>query len=86
MAVVAETVRQGLAPGVIFGLQASQSCDRVVPALYAGAPVDGPPIADDRCWLIGLAARAVASLAFGVAERVFTFGLSTSGHGSISVT
>jgi hypothetical protein len=54
--------------------------------LYAGAPVEGPPIADDRRWLIGLAALAVSSLAFGVAERVLTSGMTTSGHDWISVT
>jgi hypothetical protein len=48
--------------------------------LKAGAPVDRPPISDDRRWLIGLAALAVSSLAFGVAERVLTFGMTTSGH------
>jgi hypothetical protein len=37
-------------------------------------------------WLIGLAAPAVSSLAFGVAERVLTFGMATSWHGWISVT
>jgi hypothetical protein len=67
-------------------LQGEQPRDRVVPALYAGAPVERPPIADNRRWLIGLAARAVASLAFGVAERVLTFGMATSGHDWISVT
>ena len=75
-----------VAPGGIFGLQGEQPFDRVVPALYAGAPVERPPIADNRRWLIGLAARAVASLAFGVAERVLTFVAATSGHGWISVT
>jgi len=55
-----------------------------MPSLYAGAPVDGPPIVDDG--LIGLEARAVANLAFGVAERVLPFGVATSGHGWISVT
>ena len=83
---IAQTIRHGVVPGGIFGLQAEQSCDRVVPALRAGAPVDWPPIADDRCCLFGITARSVASLAFGVAERVLTFGLLASGHGSISVT
>ena len=78
---VAQTVRQSVVPGGIFGLQGEQLGDRVVPALWAGAPVGWPPVADDRRWLIGFAARAVAGLAFGVAERVLTFGLSASGHG-----
>ena len=33
VAVVAETVRQGVAPGGIFSLQGEQPRDRVVPAL-----------------------------------------------------
>jgi hypothetical protein len=52
----------------------------------AGASVNWPPVADDRSWLVGLAARAVAGLAFGVAGCVLTFGVATSGHGRISVT
>ena len=83
---VAETVRHGVAPGGIFGLQGEQPGDQVVPALRAGAPVDWPPIADSRCWLVGPAACAVASLAFGVAECVLAFGDSASGHDGISVT
>jgi len=56
------------------------------PVALAGPPVDCPPIADGRCWLVGLAACAVAILAFGVGECVLTFGGSASGHGGISVT
>ena len=73
-------------PGVIFGFQADRSCDRVVPALRSCASVSWPPVADNRCCLLGITARAIASLAFGVAERVFAFGAATSGHGWISVT
>ena len=83
---VAEAIWQGVVPGDVLGLQREQSSDHVVPALQAGAPVDWPPVADDRCWLVGLTARAVAGLAFGVAECVLPFGLATSGHGWISVT
>src|SRR5208282_3652309 len=83
---VAEAIRQDVVPGGVFGLQGEQPGDQVVPALRAGAPVDCPPIADGRCWLVGLAACAVASLAFGVGECVLTFGGSASGHGGISVT
>ncbi len=72
-------------PGVIFGFQADQSCDRVVPALHSCAPVSWPPVADNRCCLLGITARSIASLAFGVAERTFTFRL-LAGHGSTSVT
>jgi len=67
-------------------LQGEQPRDRFVPLLKAGAPVDRPPTSDDRRWLISLASFSVASLAFGVAERVLTFGAATSGHGWISVT
>jgi len=55
-------------------LQGDKPGDRVVPALCAGAPVGWPPVANHRRWLLGLAARAVARLAFGVAERVLTSG------------
>jgi hypothetical protein len=82
---VAEAIWQGVVPGGVLRLQPEQPGDQVVPALQAGAPVDWPSIADDRRWL-GLAARAVARLAFGAAECVFTFGDSASGHGGISVT
>jgi len=77
---VAETFRQGIVPGGVFGLQGDKPGDCVVPALCAGAPVGWPPIADYRRWLLVLAARAIARLAFGVAERVLTFGLSASWH------
>ena len=53
--------------------------------MQAGAPFDRPPISDDRRWLIG-PSLAVASLAFGVVERVLAFGAATSGHGWNSVT
>ena len=81
-----EAIRQAVVPGGVFGLQGEQPGDEVISAPRAGASVDWPPIADGRCWLVGLAACAVASLAFGVAECVLTFGGSTSGHGGISVT
>ena len=42
-------------------------------------------IADGRCWLVDLAACAVASLAFGAAECVLTFRSSAFGYGGISV-
>jgi hypothetical protein len=58
---VAETVRQGVVPGGVFGLQGEQPGDGVVPALQAGAPVGWPAVADDGCWLLDLfAARTVA--------------------------
>jgi hypothetical protein len=83
---VAQIVRQDVKPGGVFSLQGDQPGNSVVPALCAGAPVGWPPIADHRRWLLGLASRTMAGLAFGVAERVLTFGLSASGHGLISVT
>ena len=83
---VAEAIGQNVVPGGVFGLQGEQPRDQVVPTLQAGAPFDWPPIVDDRRWLAGLAACAVASLAFGIAECVLTFGGSASGHGGISVT
>jgi hypothetical protein len=77
---VTQIVRQDVIPGGVFGLQGDKPGDCVVPALCAGAPVGWPPIADYRRWLLVLAARAIARLAFGVAERVLTFGLSASWH------
>jgi hypothetical protein len=82
---VTQIVRQDVIPGGIFGLQGDQPGDRVVPALRPRAPVGWPPIADHRGWLLGFVTRAMASLAFGVAERVLTFGLSASGHGLSTV-
>jgi hypothetical protein len=82
---VTQIVRQDVIPGGIFGLQGDKPGDRVTPALCAGAPVGWPPVANHRRWLLGLAARAVTRLAFGVAERVLTFGLSASGHGLSTV-
>jgi hypothetical protein len=82
---VTQIVRQDVIPGGIFGLQGDQPGNSVVPALGARAPVGWPPVADDRRWLLGLTARAVTRLAFGVAERVLTFGLSASGHGLSTV-
>src|ERR1019366_2199535 len=61
---VAETVRRGVVPGDLFGSQGDQPSDSVVPALCECAPVGWPPIADDRRCLLGLAVRAIASLAF----------------------
>ncbi len=77
---VTQIVRQNVIPGGVFGLQGDQPGDRVVPTLCARAPVGWPPVADHRGWLWGFVARAIASLAFGVAERVLTFGVSASGH------
>jgi hypothetical protein len=82
---VTQIVGQDVIPGGVFSLQGDKSGDRIVPALRAGAPVSGPPIADRRRWLLGLASRAITRLAFGVAERVLTFGLSASGHGLSTV-
>jgi hypothetical protein len=62
---VAQTVWQGVIPGRIFGLQGDQRCNGVVPALQAGAPIGWPPITNNRRWLVGLTARAIAGLAFG---------------------
>jgi len=77
----AQTVRQGVMPGRIFGLQGEQHCNGVVPALQPGAPIGWPPITNNRRCLVGLVARAMAGLAFGIAEWVFPFGFATSGHG-----
>jgi hypothetical protein len=77
---VTQIVRQDVIPGGVFGLQCDQPGDRVMPALRAGTPVGWAPVADDRRGLLGFATRAVTCLAFGVAERVLTFGLSASGH------
>src|SRR5271154_5689881 len=82
---VTQIVRQDLIPGGVFGLQGEKPGDRVVPALCADTPVGWPPVADHRRWLLALATRAITRLAFGVAERVFTFGLSASGHGLSTV-
>ena len=85
---VAEPVGQGVVPGGEFGLQGEQFGDGVVPALWPGAPVGRPPIADpdDGGRVIIFVARAVAGLAFGVAEGGLTFGLAASWHGLFSVT
>jgi hypothetical protein len=82
---VTQIVQQHVVPGGVFGLQGDKPGDRVVPALFAGAPVGWPPLANHRRWLLGLTARAVTRLAFGVAERVLTFGLSAFGHGLSTV-
>ncbi len=78
---VAQTVRQGVIPGRIFGLQVDQHGNGIVPALQAGAPIGWPPVTNNRRCLVGLVARAMAGLAFGIAEWVFAFGFATSGHG-----
>jgi hypothetical protein len=82
---VTQIVRQDVIPGGVFGLQGDQSGNRVVPALSAGSPVGRPSVADYRGWLLGLASRTMAGLAFGVAEGVLTFGLSASWHGLFTV-
>jgi hypothetical protein len=82
---VTQIVRQDVIPGGVFSLQGDQPGNSVVPALCAGSPVGWPSVADHRRWLLGLASRTMAGLAFGVAERVLTFGLSASGHGLSTV-
>jgi hypothetical protein len=77
---------RGIVPGGVFALQDEERSNGVAPTLQAGAPVGRPPIADDRRCLVGFAARAIAGLAFGVAERLRALGLSASWHGSIAVT
>jgi hypothetical protein len=67
-------------------LQGDQASNGVMPTPRAGAPVGWLPVADNRRCLKRLAAHAIAGLAFGVAEGVFTFGLAASGHGFFSVT
>jgi hypothetical protein len=83
---VAKTVWQGVIPGRIFGLQVGQHCNGVVPALYAGLPIGWPPITNNRFCLVGVVARAMARLTFGIAEWLFAFGFATSGHRFFSVT
>jgi hypothetical protein len=87
---VAKTFRQGIVPAGVFGLQDKQCCDSVAPALRTCATVDRPSVLDyGHCidgFGDGCAAGPIASLAFGVTERVLAFGLATSGHGVTSVT
>lgn len=78
---VAKGVRQSFAPGGVFGLQGEQFGDGIAPALWSGAPVGGAPVSEHGRGLLGLAAGAIAGLAFGVVERVFPLGRSASGHG-----
>src|SRR6185312_4648046 len=85
---VAQPFGQGVVPGDEFSLQGKQFSDGVVPALWPGAPIGRPPIADpdDGARAIIFVARTVAGLSFGIAEGGFTFGLATSWHGLFSVT
>src|SRR3954452_2492951 len=73
---VTQIVGQDVIPGGGLSLQGDQPGNGCVPALCTVAPVGWTPIADHRRWLLGLASRAITRLAFGVAERVLTFGLS----------
>jgi hypothetical protein len=82
---VTQIVWQDVIPGGVFRLQGDQLSNSVVPTPCAGSPVGWPSVADHRHWLLGLASRTMAGLAFGVAERVLTFGLSASGHGLSTV-
>ena len=58
---VAQPVGQGVVPGGVFGLQGEQFGDDVVPALWPGAPVGRPPIANpnDGGRAIVFVARAI---------------------------
>jgi hypothetical protein len=83
---VAKSIRQRFAPGGICGLQGEQFGDRVAPALWPCAPVDWPSVANDRCRFATGVADAIEGLALGVAERVFSLGLTASWHGMTFVT
>jgi hypothetical protein len=74
-----EAVRQGVAPGGVFGLQGEQLGDGIVPALRAGSPVGWTSIAPHGRRLLSLAAGAVAGLAFGVGQRRWAGGLAALG-------
>jgi hypothetical protein len=72
----------------VYSACSASSSATAVPALWPGAPVGRPPIAnpDDRGRVIDFVARAVARLSFGVTEGGLTFGLAASWRGLFSVT
>jgi hypothetical protein len=77
---VAEAVRQGVAPGGVFGLQGEQFGDCVTPSLWSGASIRRSAIAD-RWWrLLGLPTGTISGLSFGVAEGVVTCRQAASWH------
>jgi hypothetical protein len=83
---IAQAVRQRVMPGGILGLQRDQLGDGVVPTLGSGPSVRRPAVTDLGERLLGLAADAISSLSFGVAEGVLAIGLATCGHAPFSVT
>ena len=73
-------------PSDILGLQLDQPGDGVVPTLSSGPSVRRPTVTDLGKRLDGLAAGAISSLSFGVAEGVLANWLATSWHALFSVT
>jgi len=67
-------------------LQRDEFADGIAPALQPRSAVGAPPVTDHRLGFLGLMAGAIACLALGVAERVFSLGWRPLGMGLTSVT
>ena len=82
----AQSLGQAVGLNDVLGSERDQLGDDVMPPLWPGTPVGGPPVADRRSGLLGLVPGTIARLPFGAAECLVALWLSASRHGSISVT
>jgi hypothetical protein len=82
----AQAVGQRIIPTDILSLQRDQPGDGVVPTLSSGPSVRRPTVTDLGERLLGLAASAISSLSFGVAEGVLAIGLAICRHALFFVT
>jgi hypothetical protein len=67
-------------------LHGDQLGGRVVPSLWAAAPVRGAAVTDGGRGFVSLMARAPEGLTFSVADRLVSLGFSASWHDLTSVT
>jgi hypothetical protein len=82
---IAQAVVQRIMPTAILSMERDQPGDGVVPTLRSGPSVRRPTVTDLGERLLGLAASAISSLSFGVAESVFDIGLATETVQNVAV-